>query len=71
VFTDHAVERAYLFDIPHSDVADAVLYEHEHRQRNPGSGDWFVRRGALVVVYNWPDGDDPLTARVITVWAEE
>jgi hypothetical protein len=71
VFTDHALERGSLYGIAYHDIADAVLDQHEHRKQNPGSGDWLLRRGALVVVYNWPDADDAATARVITVWTEE
>ncbi len=71
VFTDHAIERAAFYDLPYRDVADAVLSAHESRQRNPGSADWVLRSGALVVIYNWPDGDDATTARVVTAWTEE
>jgi hypothetical protein len=71
VFTDHAVQRASLYGIAYQGIADAILDEHERRQRNPGSGDWLLRRGALVVVYDWPDGEDAATARVITVWTQE
>jgi hypothetical protein len=71
VFSDHAVERAWRFAISYTDVADAILDEHARRRRNPGSGDWLVRRGHLVVVYNRPDVDDAATARVITPWSEQ
>jgi hypothetical protein len=48
-----------------------VLEEHVRRQGNPGMADWRVRRGTLVVLYDWPDGDDETTARVVTVWRAE
>jgi hypothetical protein len=70
-FTDHAAERAARYGIPYGDVADAVLEEHGRRQRNPGAGDWLVRKRRLRVIYNWPEGDDETTARVITVWLGE
>lgn len=71
VFTDHAAERAARYGIPYGDIADAVLDEHERRQRNPGAADWLIRKGRLTVIYDWPDGDDETTARVITVWSGE
>jgi hypothetical protein len=71
VFTDHAAERAARYGIPYTDIADDVLDEHERRQRNPGAGEWLVRSGRLTVIYNWPDGNDASTARVITMWSGE
>jgi hypothetical protein len=70
-FTDHAAERAARYALPAVKVADIVLEEHPHRQGNPGAADWRVRRGRLVVLYDWPDGDDETTARVVTVWRAE
>lgn len=71
VFTDHAAERAVRYGISFDEIADAILDEHDRRQRNPGSGDWLVRGGRLTVIYNWPDGQDATTARVVTVWQQE
>jgi len=71
VFTDHAAERAERYGIAYRDIADAVLDGHGRRARNPGSGDWLIRSGRLVVIYDWPDDDDAAAARVITVWTEE
>ena len=70
-FSGHAAERAQRYGIAYSDAADVVLDEHRRRQVNPASGDWVVRSGTLVVVYNWPDRGDRLTARVVTLWSEE
>jgi hypothetical protein len=71
VFTDHAAERAVRSGISYENIADAVLDNHESRQRNPGSGDWLVRQGRLAVIYDWPDGEDATAARVVTVWRQE
>jgi hypothetical protein len=71
IFTDHAAERAARYGIAYGDIADAVLDDHQRRQRNPGVGDWLVRKRRLTVVYDWPDGEDETTARVITVWSAE
>jgi hypothetical protein len=67
-FTDHAAERAERYGVSRGDIADAVLEHHPQRRRNPGPADWRVARGRLVVVYDWPDGDDDTTARVVTLW---
>lgn len=69
--TNHAAERAARYAIPYTDIADVLLLEHSTRQRNRRSADWVVRRGALVIAYNWPDGRDTTAARVVTLWVEE
>jgi hypothetical protein len=51
-----------------ADVEAAVLDEHRRRRRNPGEAGWEVVAGRIVVVYEYPDGDDLLVARVVTVW---
>jgi mRNA-degrading endonuclease RelE of RelBE toxin-antitoxin system len=71
VFTEHAAERATRYDLPFTDIAEAILDRHSRRRKNPGHGDWQVRRGRFVVIYNWPDEGDRSTARVVTVWPEE
>jgi hypothetical protein len=71
VFSDHAAERATRHGIAYREIHEVVLDEHLHRRRNPGSGDWRLRRRDPVVVYDWPDGGDPATARVITVGLAE
>lgn len=71
VFTDHAAERAQRYGVPYGDVADAILEEHPRRTSNPGEADWQVRRGRLVVVYDWPNEDDKATARVVSLWLRE
>lgn len=51
-------------------IAQAVLLNHSTRRRNPGSSDWLIREGSLVVVYNWPHEGDPETALVVTVYRD-
>lgn len=67
-FIHHAAERAQRYDVPNDDIADAILFEHPRRRRNRGSAGWRVRRGQLVVLYEWRDAGDPTTARVVTLW---
>jgi hypothetical protein len=70
-FSEHAAERASKYDLPYTDVADAVLEQHGKRRRNPGSADWLVISRRLVVAYNWPHKGDQMTAHVVTLWIEE
>lgn len=69
-FSRHAEERCWQFRRGRQDVADLVLSGHARRERNPGAADWLLRARGLVVAYNWPDGDDPTTARVVTLWPQ-
>lgn len=71
VFTEHAADRAARYDIPYVQVSDAIVDKHGQRVRNPGAGEWQIRAGRLVVVYNWPERGDPVSARVVTLWVEE
>jgi mRNA-degrading endonuclease RelE of RelBE toxin-antitoxin system len=52
-------------------LAEALLENHSRRQRNVGRGDWQLRVGRFVLIYDWPDHGDRSTARVITVWRQE
>jgi hypothetical protein len=45
-----------------------VLSGHRERRRNAGKAGWLVAGGRIVIAYEHPDGDDPLTAGVVTVW---
>jgi hypothetical protein len=71
VFTEHAADRAVRFAVPYSAVTDVILGRHQGRARNIGRGDWLIRAGNLVVIYDWPDRGDPVTARAVTLWVEE
>lgn len=67
-FTDHAVDRADRYGVTQAEASDVVLEGHPRRVRNPGDADWQIRRGRLVVVYDWPDAGDDATARIVSLW---
>jgi hypothetical protein len=66
-WTDHALAKAELLGIAHSDVEDAILTKHQHRTRNTGAADWLLVSGRLVTAYNYPAADE-VTALVVTLW---
>ncbi len=70
-FTDHAAERAARYGIPYGDVADAVLDEPSADSAIQAPPNWLIRKRRLTVIYDWPDGEDETTARVIAVWTGE
>jgi hypothetical protein len=67
-WTLHALEKAQQLGFTRSDVESALLEGHRERQRNAGRARWRVIAGKLVIAYEHPDGDDPLVARVVTMW---
>lgn len=67
-WTLHAIDKARELGFTHADVEAAVLDGHRSRRRNAGEAGWKVAAGRFVVVYEHPDGGDPLVARVVTVW---
>jgi hypothetical protein len=67
-WTLHAIDKAQQFGFARADVEAAVLDGHRGRHRNAGEAGWKVVAGRFVVVYEHPDGGDPLFARVVTVW---
>ena len=67
-WTLHAVEKARQLGFSRSDVETALLEGHRNRQRNPGQAQWRVLAGRLAIAYEHPDHDDPLVARVVTIW---
>lgn len=69
VLTAHAIDRAGEYGRTAADVADLVIDHHHERQRNTGRAAWRVSTAATTVLYDWPDGDDASTARVVTLWA--
>jgi hypothetical protein len=70
-FSDHASDKASRIGVASSDVADAILEYHDRRRRNPGSANWLVSKGRIVVAYNWPHRGDQAIAYVVTLWFEE
>jgi hypothetical protein len=67
-WTSHALAKAEELSIPRSDIEDAVLERHHERTGNTGAADWLILADRLAVAYNHPDGDDWITARIITLW---
>jgi hypothetical protein len=67
-WTLHALDKAQRLGYPRQDVESALLEGHGERERNKGSARWQVAAGRLVIAYEHPDGDDPLVARIVTLW---
>jgi hypothetical protein len=67
-WTDHAALRAQQLTINQTDAEAALLEGHDQRRANPGAGDWMTTGRGIAVVYDWPVEDDPLTARLVTLW---
>jgi hypothetical protein len=67
-WTLHALDKAEQFGFVRRDVEAAVLGAHRERRRNPGAAAWKVVIGHMVIAYEYPDGEDSSTARVVTVW---
>lgn len=66
--TDHALAKALLLGAARSWVEDLVLERHANRERNHGAAEWRLTVDQMVIAYDCPDGDDQLTARVVTLW---
>jgi hypothetical protein len=67
-WTSHAIDKARQLGFPRHAVESALLEGHHERRRNKGSAGWQIAAGRLVVVYEYPDSDDALAARIVTVW---
>jgi hypothetical protein len=67
-WTDHAFVKAEILGVTRTDVERAVLDGHPRRMHNTRAADWLVREGRLMVAYNYPHGEDALTALVVTLW---
>jgi hypothetical protein len=67
-WTQHALAKAQMLGFARHDVEIALLDHHEKRRRNPGQAAWQLMAGRLVIVYEHPDGEDPLSARIVTLW---
>jgi hypothetical protein len=67
-WTLHALDKAQQLGFARQDVESALLEGHRKRRRNKGRAHWQVAAGRLVIAYEHPDGDDPLAARIVTVW---
>ena len=69
VLERHAAERAQQYGWTTNDVADLVLGLHHTRRRNSGRAEWRIVGDVVTVLYDWPDGDDTATVRVVSMWA--
>jgi hypothetical protein len=69
-WTDHALDKAQQLSFVRHDVESALLDGHRKRRRNKGRATWQVVAGRLVIAYEHPDGDDPLVARIVTIWRQ-
>jgi len=67
----HAVDRAEQNGWTPTDVSELVLRHHDQRRRNSGAAQWRIVAGAVTVLYDWPDGVDATTARVVTMWSTD
>ena len=67
-WTEHALVKASMLGFARVDVERALLEHHDRRQRNVGAAQWRVVVERFVVLYDHPDYDDALTARVVTLW---
>lgn len=62
-WTLHALDKARQLGFARSDVEVAVLGGHRERRLNAGKAGWLIVGKRIVMAYEHPDGDDPLTAR--------
>jgi hypothetical protein len=67
-WTHHALDKAQQLGFARVDVESALLDGHRERRRNKGKATWQVIARRLVIAYEHPDGDDPLAARIVTIW---
>lgn len=67
-WTDHALAKAQTLGVTRTDVETALVQHHAKRRGNTGAADWILKIGGLVIAYDYPAEDDPLFARVVTVW---
>jgi hypothetical protein len=67
-FGDHVAWRAVRRRIGLDAIEAVVLGEHDRRRRNEGFAQWRVEGAGIVVLYDWPDGEDVTCAFVRTAW---
>ena len=67
--TDHAAWRAERRGIGRDLIEALVLDAHEQWRANAGgAAEWRIEARGVVVVYDWPAGDDRAVALVRSVW---
>jgi len=67
-WTLHALDKAQQLGYARLDVESALLESHHERRRNKSQARWLLTAGRLVIAYEHPDGEDPMVARIVTVW---
>jgi predicted secreted Zn-dependent protease len=67
-WTLHALDKAQQLGFVRRYVETTLLEGHRERKRNKGEARWRVAAGHLMIAYEHPDGEDPLVARIVTVW---
>ncbi len=67
-WTLHALEKAQHLGYTREWIERTVVERHGVRVRNAGSAGWRVTRGSLVILYEYPDGVDAASARIVTLW---
>ncbi len=67
-WTNHAHVKADLIGAALTDIERAVVDHHRARQTNTGAAQWRISAGSWVILYDYPDGSDPTTARIVTLW---
>jgi hypothetical protein len=67
--TDHAAWRAERRGIGRDLIEALVLEAHEQGRVNKGgAAAWRIEARGIVVLYDWPAGDDRAAALVRSVW---
>lgn len=67
-WTQHGLDKAQRLGFTRDDIEAAVLERHHERRRNTGHARWQLVVGRRVIIYDHPDGDDALVARIVSVW---
>jgi hypothetical protein len=67
-WTLHALDKAQKLGFARHGVESVLLERHRERRRNAGQAAWRIAAGRLVIAYEHPDDDNPLAARIVTVW---
>jgi hypothetical protein len=67
-WTEHAEERLDDRKLTKKLVEQAIREGHPMRQANKGEADWRLVCGRFVVIYDYSDGEDIDTVRIVSVW---
>jgi hypothetical protein len=67
-WTNHALDKAAIFNVPRLDAETIVVEHHHARRRNERGADWRVANDWLVIAYNHPDLVDSASALIVTLW---